>query len=148
MSNPLFNSVGFFLCYTSASSASCISILGSTCSALTIIFETKECKHRADTVDTSVTSFTSALTMKQLSVLMSKNFHRLPRMSQASLASLKWIIKRCYGMLSQGGCHLCQLLNASCTAGLLLAPTSSLKEKNDAVRCCGIPAQSCTQSWF
>ena len=81
---------------------------------------------------------------------MSKNFHQLPRMSQASHTSLKWIIKRCYGMLSQGGCHLCQLLSASCTAGLLLAPTSSLKEKNEQegeeVRCCCIPAPKRKQS--
>lgn len=44
-------------------------------------------------------------------------------------AFFEMFIKRCCGMLWQGGCHLCQLLSTSCTAGLLLAPTSSLQEK-------------------
>ena len=33
----------------------------------------------------------------------------------------------------------CQLLSASCTAGPLLAPTSTPKMENSAIRCCGIP---------
>ena len=98
----------------------------------------------------SSTSFTSALTTESKPrVLMSKwNSHRLLRMSQASLASLKWIIKRCSGVLSQGGCHFCQLLSASCTAGPLLAPTSSQKKENSAIRQCGLPSLQRTPGCF
>lgn len=51
-----------------------------------------------------------------------ENRHRRPRMSQASLFSIfwKWIITKCHGMLSLGGCHFCQLLSASTTIDVFL----------------------------
>lgn len=98
----------------------------------------------------SVSSATSALTMKSKPCVQVSNwrFHLLPEVSQLMLMSLKWIIKSYSNLLSQGGCHSCQMSCSSNTACLLIVPSSCLMEMNSTAKCYDIKTnQTATLNW-
>lgn len=81
--------------------------------------EGKSGKHTAG-MNKSVSSATSALTMKSKPCVQVSNWHLhlLSGVSQVTLISLKWIIKSYRKLLSHGMCHSCQMFSSSDTACL------------------------------